>query len=65
MNHPFFQDNLLAIESDLEELEHESSNDALQRHFHNSKLSDLLDMEQGKHIVLRQVSKEYIFYILL
>ena len=53
MNHPFFQDNLLAIESDLEELEHESSNDALQRHFHNSKLSDLLDMEQGKHIVLR------------
>ncbi|XP_063686876.1 uncharacterized protein LOC134820426 isoform X3 [Bolinopsis microptera] len=40
------EDNLLAIESDLEALEDETSYDKLQRQFDNSKLSDIFDYEQ-------------------
>ncbi|KAL5250439.1 hypothetical protein ACHWQZ_G016234 [Mnemiopsis leidyi] len=41
------EDNLLAIESDLEALDAESTYDKLQRQFDNSKLSDIFDYEQG------------------
>ena len=44
-----FQDNLLAIESDLEALDAESTYDKLQRQFDNSKLSDIFDYEQGEY----------------
>ncbi|KAL5250438.1 hypothetical protein ACHWQZ_G016234 [Mnemiopsis leidyi] len=40
------EDNLLAIESDLEALDAESTYDKLQRQFDNSKLSDIFDYEQ-------------------
>ena len=39
---------MLAIESDLEALDAETSYDKLQRQFDNSKLSDIFDYEQGE-----------------
>jgi len=44
------EDNLLAIESDLEALDAESNYEKLQRQFDNSKLSDIFDYEQEQSL---------------